>query len=185
MDSNLKTAITVLVLAGTLALVAVACDIIEPIPTPGPTATDDFSITATAAARAGKCPPNTAVRIKPTGLISKLVMAITLKGDEADIPGGEFLAPETFHAVVRVANAPANTKFKGVWYALEVEKLALPCNTRLGETSEVVVEGSRNIVWSLPPKGSWPLGTYRLEVFVNGHLDHVVNFFVKTERQVR
>jgi hypothetical protein len=127
----------------------------------------------------GGCPPLSSPALTPSGIISSVTMAEGTKGAEKEPvnPTTLFKPNSVFHAVVRIQNAPANTEVKAAWYATDVGDAA-PCNTSI-DSNELTAGGSRNIDFSLTPSTQWPEGTYRVEIFVNGTLDRVVNFSVK------
>ncbi|MBI3536144.1 MAG: hypothetical protein HY070_01060 [Chloroflexi bacterium] len=114
-----------------------------------------------------------------TGAILKVVMAEGTQGDAAEPvnPTTVFTPTNIFHAVVTTNNAKPNTKFKAVWYAVDVGTVAPP-NTLI-DKAEIVTEGTRNIDFFLKPETKWPPGTFRVELFVNDALDQVVSFSVK------
>lgn len=113
-----------------------------------------------------------------TASITNAVMARDVTGANFDPVGitDTYAADQPeFHAVVTVSNAPNDTLVKAVWVAVDVDP-----NTTLDET-EVNVEGSRNLDFTLqpPPGVEWPLGFYRVEIYVNGNLDLDVDFSVE------
>jgi len=134
----------------------------------------NFAVTGQAAP-----PPATKPQVKPSGFVASITMAEDTQGANKDpVNLTEVFKPtSTFHAVVRTQNAPANTKFSAAWYAVDVGTAAPP-NTLIDQT-DVTTDGSRNIDFTLRPTTAWPLGTYRVEVSVNGVLDSVKNFSVK------
>ena len=116
-----------------------------------------------------------------TAKISNAVMATDVQGDNYDPVGVTDTYPAdqpAFHAVVSVSNAPSDTKLKAVWFAVDVGDAAEP-NTTIDET-EVSVEGSRNVDFTLTPNsGGWPGGTYKVDLYLNGELDRSLNFTVE------
>ncbi len=143
------------------------------LPPPLPTATRPlvFSTSASSSIAATAQP-------KSSGYINSVTMAQATQGANKDPqnPTTVFSPSSTFHAVVRTQSAPTNTKFKSVWYAVDVGTAAAP-NTKIDET-EVTTDGTRNIDFVLSPTTSWPTGTYRVEIFVNGALDTTRTFTV-------
>lgn len=117
---------------------------------------------------------------KPSGFVNNVTMAQDTQGANKDPlnPTTVFGPNSTFHAVVRTQNAPANTKFKSVWYAVDVGSAAAP-NTLIDET-DLTTDGTRNIDFTLAPSTNWPNGSYRVEIYVNGILDTVKLFTVST-----
>jgi|GEM_PF-1678852 len=118
---------------------------------------------------------------KPSGLISQVVMAEGVSGDDLPVnPTTEFKPPAIFHAIVTTQNAPKDTRIKVVWYIADVGKLT-NCNKPLDQF-ELLASGSGNLGFTLEPRGAWGLwdaGVYRVEIFVNDVLERVVNLSVK------
>jgi hypothetical protein len=135
--------------------------------------------TPTSAPRAGNCPPVPPPDLAPSGYVDTVTMAEDTRGDlkEPVNPTTVFKTSSVFHAVVAIADAPDDTKFGAVWYAVDVGNAA-PCNSLIDQT-ELNSGGSRNIDFHLTPTNKWPVGTYRVEIYVNDDLDTVVNFSVK------
>jgi len=82
------------------------------------------------------------------------------------------------HLVAKVANAPEGTKVKSVWTAVDVGDIA-PANTKVAET-EVVLnsDGSAHFTLSLPSSGAWPVGKYKVDVYLNDKLDRTLEYTV-------
>jgi hypothetical protein len=91
-------------------------------------------------------------------------------------PTTTFQASLTIHAVVALQNAPANTRVKAAWYATDVGSVA-PCNTFVNSAELTELEGSLKIDFRLSPTN--PVGSYRVEIFVNGNLDQVITFNIR------
>ena len=143
-----------------------------PIPTAAAQAQPTVAPIPTAAAQA------TARSPKPTGYINNVTLAESTTGDKEPVnPTTVFKPTAVFHAVVRSQSAPANTKFKASWYVVDVGNAAAP-NSLLTET-ELATDGSRYIDFSISPPETWPIGTYRVEISVNGVVDTVKTFSVK------
>lgn len=114
-----------------------------------------------------------------SGFIKEVTMAQGVRGDLRDPvnPTIVFQPNSIFHAVVAIQNAPANTKFKAVWYATDIGDPAEA--NKLIDATELTTDGTRNIDFNLTPTTKWPPGKYRVEISVNGVLDRVVDFSVK------
>lgn len=114
-----------------------------------------------------------------SGIITGVTMAKGVKGNEMEPenPTDVFAAKDTFHAVTKIEDAPANTTFKATWYAIDVGDAADP-NTLIDST-EITSDGSRYLDFNLTPNSGWPSGTYKVEIYVNGTLDQVVDFSVE------
>ncbi len=141
----------------------------------------NFSVSASAQAQPTApaqttCANSTA---KPSGLISQVVMAENSSGANFDPvnPTVTFNASATFHGIVTVQNAPANTQFKATWCVTNVGSAAA-ANTLIDSTN-LATDGSRNIDFTLKPVSTWPVGTYRVEISVNGVADTIKTFSVK------
>jgi len=166
-------------------ILLVACDALPMLapPTPFPTSTP-FALGAPTPA-ASKCAPHTVQPLKPSNLIAEMIMAEGAGANGEPINRtGEFLGRETIHAIVGIKNAPANTRLRAIFYALDAGD-ATQCNVKLGET-EQTASGTRYLDFALAPASGkpWLLGKYRVEIFVNGNLDHIANFVVVTQKQV-
>jgi hypothetical protein len=109
-------------------------------------------------------------------------MAQDTQGDnfEPVNPGRIFTPDATFHAVATLENAPDNTEVTAMWFVEDVGS-AEPCNTLITDPFTLTTSGSRNLDFTLqpPPGVQWPLGRYRVEVYVNGNLDLDVTFTVE------
>jgi hypothetical protein len=128
---------------------------------------------------AAGCPPLLSGSAKPSGIVASVTLAQDIKGDlkEPVNPTVVFKPESIFHAVTAIQNAPANSKFAATWFATDVGSAA-PCNTKLDST-EIVTNGSGNIDFTLKSAATWPTGSYRVEIMVNGVLDTVKSFTVK------
>ncbi len=114
-----------------------------------------------------------------SGLIKQVVMAQDTQGaDKQPVnPTTTFTGSAVFHAVVSTQNAPANTDYKATWCVVNVGSAAAP-NSMIDST-DLTTDGSRNIDFTLSPSTTWPTGTYRVLIAVNGTVDTVKNFSVK------
>ncbi|GAP08664.1 hypothetical protein ATHL_03570 [Anaerolinea thermolimosa] len=116
----------------------------------------------------------------PSGIITTLTLARGTEG-EAKNPVDvttTFGASDTIHAVATIQNAPRGTVFKAVWWAVTIPDDPAACNMKITEY-EITTEGTRNIDFSLTSDSSWPAGTYKVEIYVNGTLDQVAHYSVQ------
>ena len=137
------------------------------------------AIAATIAAAATPCAPLTLSTGTPPNFPISVTMAPATQGDNYDPvnPGRVFGPGDTIHAVVKIQNAPDSTNFKAVWYADDTRG-ALPCNNKLNETA-LTAGGSNNLdfkVWYTP---QWPVGEYRVEIYVDDTLAITTTFTVQ------
>ncbi len=86
--------------------------------------------------------------------------------------------PEIF--CVWTADAPQGAEIRGVWMAEDVGKVAPP-NTKITEAAEKV-PFSREGNFSLSkPNNGWPVGKYRLEIYISGKLVKAMPFSIKAK----
>ncbi len=116
---------------------------------------------------------------KPSGIITEVVMAKGTEGDGLDPkdPTTVFSVDSTIHAVAKIKDAPSNTTFTAAFYVVDVGSAAEP-NTLIS-TYDLTADGTRNLDFTLAPTTTWPPGTYRVEVSINGTLDQVVQYTVQ------
>ena len=72
--------------------------------------------------------------------------------------GDDFAPGETVHLTMNVADAPAGSAVKVVWFG--------PNEQQLGEQVKQVETGAQYLTFETPDTGSWQLGDYRAEVWV-------------------
>ena len=115
----------------------------------------------------------------PSGLIRSVTTAQGIQGESKDPvnPTLVFQPSSVFHAVVAIENAPAQTTFTAKWYVVDVGSASAP-NT-LVDSVDLTTDGTRNLDFDLKPATKWPVGTYRVDILVNGTLDQSVEFSVQ------
>lgn len=86
-----------------------------------------------------------------------------------------FSQNDTFWAIVTLANAPDDTTLKAVWYAVEAENT--DPNFMIDEIT--TTSGDGTIPFSLVNDGPWPLGKYKVELFLNDKLANTLEFQVE------
>ena len=102
------------------------------------------------------------------GFIKSVTMTKEVKGDKFE-PGDAttvFGPNDVIHAVVAIRKAPKGTVFEARWTVQDVGDAAEP-----GQEIDVVeatAEGNRNIDFDLKPTSRWPVGTYSVEISVDG-----------------
>jgi len=95
--------------------------------------------------------------------------------EEGEQPTTTFTQNETFYVIVDVANAPDDTKVKAVFTAVDVEG-AEP-NTPLGEHE--ITSGSGKFHFYLNNSMLWPVGKYKVDLYLNDELDTTLEFEVE------
>ena len=87
----------------------------------------------------------------------------------------EFSQNETFYCLVELANAPDETTLKAVWTAISAEGTD---PNLLIEESELTT-GDGTITFNLTNDQLWPVGTYKVDLYLNGELDRALTFEVR------
>lgn len=123
--------------------------------------------------------PTTASQLSSSGIITDLVLAANVEGEEANPVGPTtvFNPNSTIHAVVKIEDAPVGTNFTAEFYVVDVGAAADP-NSLIGST-DLAADGTRNLDFSLTPVTPWPAGTYRVDILVNGVLDQSLEYTVQ------
>jgi len=104
------------------------------------------------------------------------IKSVKLTSDEAGQTETEVYGPnDTFYAVVELANAPDDTQTKAVWTAVSAE--GLEPNYNLGEYE--LERGSGTVTFKISPETAWPVGQYRVEIFLNGEKKETLDFEVR------
>jgi hypothetical protein len=125
----------------------------------------------------GSCPPPTKPVYRPPLVARALTPAQGVTSAVEPInPTREFKPTSKFYVIAHLDNPPPNSKVKAVWYALDTGG-AEPCNTRLGETEITTSSARAWFNWSAAPK-KFPVGIYRVEIYVNGSLNNDVDLRV-------
>lgn len=97
-----------------------------------------------------------------TANINDAVMA----RDEAGKDATKVFSPadQTFYAIAEVANAPEGTTVKAIWTAVDVEGQKPNLTIDEANTS---VDGGGTLTFDLTNEGPWPVGQYRVDLFLN------------------
>lgn len=80
-----------------------------------------------------------------------------------------------FYAQVDVSNAPDDTALKASWIAVEVE--GADPGLVIDEVETTV--GSGVSYFTLTNDGPWPVGSYKVDIYLNGELDKTLEFSVQ------
>lgn len=86
-----------------------------------------------------------------------------------------FSQNEVFFCIVDLANSPFDTSISAAWYAVDAE--GVEPNTFIDE-AEVITE-SGELTFDLANDTLWPVGTYKVDLSLNGELDQSLEFEVK------
>jgi len=114
-----------------------------------------------------------------SGVIEKITLAQGVQGDDAHPvnPTTVFSKQATIHAVVRVKNAPDDTKVTASWFVVDVGGAAEAGSSI--DSADYTTGGTRNIDFTLKPKNPWPAGKYKVEILVNGESYKTLEYTVK------
>jgi hypothetical protein len=108
---------------------------------------------------------------------AKIANAQMARDSEATAPTTVFGQDEPFYCVVELADAPDDTKVKAIWTAVEIE--GSDPNTLIDEVE--VTSGSDTLHFDLTNDKLWPVGKYKVELFLNDKLDRTLEFEVEGE----
>lgn len=81
----------------------------------------------------------------------------------------------TFYAQVILENAPDDTVVKAVWTAVSAQDTEP--NLLIDETS--LTSGSAPLTFSLSNDGLWPIGGYKVDIYLNDELNRTLAFTVQ------
>ncbi len=124
-----------------------------------------------------KCPVPTAPSIKPSGMITKVEFTDKIDAfGNAINPTTILRSVSKIYVVITHKGIPANSRLKVKWFATDVGTAA-NCNTSLGD-DENKIDGGGRAVGYLDKKAPFPVGTYRVEIYLNDKFDQVTNFTV-------
>jgi uncharacterized protein YfaS (alpha-2-macroglobulin family) len=114
-----------------------------------------------------------------SGYILYVTMAQDVQGPNK-VPVGAttvFGPADTIHAVVSILGAPAGTQFKADWYVVDIGDPS-QANTLI-TSSQITTEGTGNVDFNLTTTTQWPVGTYRVEISVNGQVEYTGEYSVQ------
>jgi hypothetical protein len=82
------------------------------------------------------------------------------------------------HLVLTLKNVPSDTTVKAVWTAVDVGDAA-PADTKIDELEKTMNDsGKVDFTLSIPSSGVWPVGTYKVDVYLDGKLNKTLEFSV-------
>jgi len=83
---------------------------------------------------------------------------------------------QPFYCIVELANAPEDTTLKAVWTAVEAEGT----EPNLVIDDAEITAGNENVfTFDLTNNGLWPIGKYKVDLYLNGELDRTLEFEVQ------
>lgn len=107
-----------------------------------------------------------------TANIAEAAMARDPEGTE---PTTVFQQDEAFYCVVDLDNAPDDTQVKAVWTAVEAE--GTDPNLQINETE--ITSGDGQIHFDLTNDKLWPVGSYKVDLYLNDELAQTLEFEVE------
>jgi len=120
----------------------------------------------------------------PRRYVKSVTLARGVYGTEKfpTYPASNFLMFEPIYAVVQIQDVPQFAKLTAVWSPACTSPPCIP-RWQDDEKSEAIVEGTRNVVFSVMPKplsslGSWTYGDYEVAIFLNDSLAAVKPFTI-------
>jgi len=87
-----------------------------------------------------------------------------------------FAPDQTFYCIVELANAPNDTKLKAVWTAVEAD--GEEPNLLIDE-AEIIAKEGNEFTFNLTNNGLWPVGKYKVDLYLNDKLDRTLEFEVQ------
>ena len=81
------------------------------------------------------------------------------------------------HCVIKVANAPDGTTVRAVWTAVDVVDArgnAIKDKKLDESTSTLKSDGAVDVKLNIPSAGEWPVGSYKVDIYLNDKLDRTV-----------
>lgn len=163
--------LTLIVSAFVLFMMACMCSDTANLPTATDTPLQVASPTAAS--------PTAASQPSSSGVITDVILANNVEGIEmipVD-PTTVFTSSSIIHAVVKIEDAPVNTVFTAEFYVEDVGDAA--DRNSLITTTDLTADGTRYLDFNLTPTTSWPPGTYRVDILVNGQLEQSVTYTVE------
>ena len=126
-----------------------------------------------------------AVLLLPIGNVSGQTTAIRVRSavatDDKNNVTERTLFPAstgTIYISTTLSDLPAGAKVSASWVAIKTDQLEK--NTKFHETTKQMGPGSFRYFFNFKPAKSWPIGTYRVDISVNGTVERSVQFQVST-----
>jgi hypothetical protein len=94
------------------------------------------------------------------------ISGATMARDEAGKNPTKVFSPgdTTFYCIAELSNAPEDTTVKAIWSAVDVE--GVKPNLKIDE-SRITADGSGQLTFDLTNEGPWPMGKYKVDLFLN------------------
>ncbi len=112
---------------------------------------------------------------------ANITAAQMAKDAEGNQPTTVFNQDEAIYALVSLKNAPADTAVKAVWTAVEAD--GTEPNLVLSE--KTITSGDGSIHFSLTNSNLWPVGKYKVDLYLNDKLNRTLEFTVEGKAAVQ
>lgn len=122
---------------------------------------DDTATTATEQEAAGANSPGDLNPVEAQTFVDDVTIGKSVGADGMIAPenqGDDFAPGDTVNLAMKVADAPAGSAVKVVWYG--------PGETKINEETKPVETGAQYLTFQAADTGSWQKGDYRAEVWV-------------------
>ena len=105
------------------------------------------------------------------------IKSATLSAYESGSPETTVFRQDDFtvYCIVQLANAPSDTVVKAVWTAVDVEDV--DPNTLIDEST--LTSGDAELTFDLTNNQLWPVGSYKVELYLNDKLDRTLEYRVE------
>lgn len=105
------------------------------------------------------------------------IRSAKLSANESGSPETTVFRPDDFtvYCIVDLANAPSDTVVKSVWTAVDVE--GVDANTLIDEVS--LTSGDARVTFNLTNNQPWPLGKYKVDLYLNGKFNRTLEYQVR------
>src|SRR5688500_10879340 len=108
--------------------------------------------------------------------ITSTVLARGVSNNVPVDPTTEFAPGDTFFLIVELDDPPSGTRVKADWSAVDAGG---ETNVKIGD-KELTITGNTNIVnFSLALPRPWPVGIYKVDLYINDTLSRTLEFTVK------
>jgi hypothetical protein len=105
-----------------------------------------------------------------------LVKRIFLAQDKAGNQPTQVFSPnQVIYCHVELQNAPAGTQTRAVWFVVQAQ------NAQPGSKIDEVTfdQPGDSIIFNLSPTKPWPIGTYKVEIYINDELVQTLDYSVQ------
>lgn len=108
---------------------------------------------------------------------ANISQAQTARDEEGNDPTTVFAQDDVFYAVIELENAPDDTALKAVWTAVEADDTEP--DFMIDEVE--ITAGSGSVNFNLTNDKLWPVGNYKVDIYLNDELDRTLEFEVEGE----